>query len=92
MASCSIWGSTQAYEALPARWLSRRGIAGGGGLRRGGKELLLEARDSGVFLLQLLLALAFSLEAQVDLSEQPLVSDLEAGELEDVVIAVVGAE
>jgi hypothetical protein len=61
-------------------------------LRRGGKELLLEARDFGVVLLQLLLALAFSLETQVDPSEQPLVSDLEAGELEDVVIAVVSGE
>ena len=43
--------------ALPARWLCRRGIAGGGCWVRGGKELLLEARDSGVALLQLLQAL-----------------------------------
>jgi len=42
---------------LPVRWLCRRGIAGGGGLVRGGKELLLEARDSVVALLQQLQAL-----------------------------------
>ena len=43
--------------ARPVRWLCRRGIAGGVGLVRGGKELLLEARDSVVALLQQLQAL-----------------------------------
>ena len=44
-------------EARPVRWLCRRGIAGGGGLGRGGKELLLKAPDSGVALLQQLQSL-----------------------------------
>jgi len=43
--------------ALPVRWLCRRGIADGGGWVRRGKELLLEALDSGVALLQQLQAL-----------------------------------
>ncbi len=61
-----IRAEEQVAEAQPARWLCRRGIAGGGGLVRGGKELLLEARDSGVALLQQLQAfLAF---------EQPLLA------------------
>ena len=43
--------------ALPVRWLCSRGIADGGGWVRRGKELLLEALDSGVALLQQLQAL-----------------------------------
>jgi hypothetical protein len=59
--------------AMPARWLCRRGIAGGGCWVRGGKELLLEARDSGVALLQLLQAL-LALEQSFLALEQPFLA------------------
>ena len=47
-----IRANDQAAEAQLVRWLCRRGIAGEVGLVRGGKELLLDARDSGVALLK----------------------------------------
>ena len=56
--TCRLLSSPANFaEAPPVRWLCRQGISCGGGLVRGGKELLLEARDSGVALLQQLQAL-----------------------------------